>query len=408
MSMKSPDQLIQIDPRSHLEVYDSQHRYAKNLRLYFKEYMRLLGPESVSQMSRKETKSDSEIFKAFFKWLDGDENKPELEPCPRLVLDNDRVVYLQNAALRSQYCIEITPQGQFLHASTRIPLSTGPKGYIFVIKDHTIFAAPKSITCPRFHHSSFFGGESVQGAGVMIVGSGGNASGVAEAGWLEKLYPHSGHYRPNDQQFRWLLEFMLERGVDFGGNNSKKRSSYSGAVAEQEAKSPYNQGVLVDAQRVFKVSRLYDKDGGKVAKTDSAYLLNGLLVLDFLRARSLAQTSGLLESIRNFNASSLNSLGPSMPQSAPSTHANLDSPSSAVSTLLTDSPAVISGKSVTKGVTLSGAGGKSRAGLCVPTPHRTTLSSYLHDDSVHIHSSEIHIHAHMLSSSSLSPTPLVS
>lgn len=78
MSSKFTDQLIHIDPRSHLEVYDSHHRYAKNLRLYFKEYMRLLGPEGLSQMSRKETKTDSEIFKAFFKWLDSDENKPEV------------------------------------------------------------------------------------------------------------------------------------------------------------------------------------------------------------------------------------------------------------------------------------------------------------------------------------------
>lgn len=196
------------------------------------------------------------------------------------MLDSDRVVYLQTSALRSQYCIDITPQGQFVHAGSQAPLSTGSKGYIFVVKDNTLFAAPKSITCPRFHHSSFFGGESVQGAGVMIVGG---------AGWLDKLYPHSGHYRPNDHQFRWLLEFMLERGVGLGDREKRLRRGVESGKEEVEDNNdetnpiPYLQGVLVDAQRVFKVSRQFDKDGGKVAKTDSAYLLNGQLVLDFLR-----------------------------------------------------------------------------------------------------------------------------
>jgi hypothetical protein len=38
------DDLIEIDPRSHLEVADHPlHRYAKNLRYYFQEYARVVG-----------------------------------------------------------------------------------------------------------------------------------------------------------------------------------------------------------------------------------------------------------------------------------------------------------------------------------------------------------------------------
>jgi hypothetical protein len=47
--MDLPEELyIEIDPRSHLEVADSKHRYAKNLRYYFQEFARLMGTVGMS------------------------------------------------------------------------------------------------------------------------------------------------------------------------------------------------------------------------------------------------------------------------------------------------------------------------------------------------------------------------
>ncbi|KAJ1393495.1 hypothetical protein B484DRAFT_277571 [Ochromonadaceae sp. CCMP2298] len=71
--------MIPIDSRSHLEVADRNHRYAKNLRLYFKEYHRLHGDADIvepTSSSRKWTRYDP-----FFQWLDGSERLPEVHLC---------------------------------------------------------------------------------------------------------------------------------------------------------------------------------------------------------------------------------------------------------------------------------------------------------------------------------------
>ena len=73
---------IPIDSRSYLEVADKHHRYAKNLRLYFKEFCRL-HPEISQQISRSpiscgykstdESMSSSskwDRYDPFFQWLD--------------------------------------------------------------------------------------------------------------------------------------------------------------------------------------------------------------------------------------------------------------------------------------------------------------------------------------------------
>jgi hypothetical protein len=47
--------IIPIDSRSHLEVADRKHRYAKNLRLYFKEFHRLEGVQGVQGVQGVDT-----------------------------------------------------------------------------------------------------------------------------------------------------------------------------------------------------------------------------------------------------------------------------------------------------------------------------------------------------------------
>ena len=69
---------IKIDPRSDLEVSDSRHRYAKNLRRYFIEF----GTNTVEGQNVVVNKGELgkwALFSAFFNWLDNNEFPPEVQ-----------------------------------------------------------------------------------------------------------------------------------------------------------------------------------------------------------------------------------------------------------------------------------------------------------------------------------------
>jgi hypothetical protein len=99
--MKKSDSVINIDSRSHLEVADKKHRYAKNLRLYFKEYHRLYGISDITDPSvtssntnaAGSSSSASSVlpnsatatssrkwarYEPFFEWLDNPESLPDV------------------------------------------------------------------------------------------------------------------------------------------------------------------------------------------------------------------------------------------------------------------------------------------------------------------------------------------
>jgi hypothetical protein len=87
---------------------------------------------------------------------------------------------------------------------------TGPDGWIFVLRDGIIYGAEKITSIngqskQRFHHSSFFGGKAVAAAGIII---------TDDEGFLTRLYPHSGHYRPREAHMQRLLYFLYHEGVD--------------------------------------------------------------------------------------------------------------------------------------------------------------------------------------------------
>jgi hypothetical protein len=68
---------------------------------------------------------------------------------------------------------------------------------IFVVRDGVLYTHLKKVEQPpRFHHSSFFAGDVVEAAGILVCDRGDNLV----------LYPHSGHYRPMDRHF---LNFLL-------------------------------------------------------------------------------------------------------------------------------------------------------------------------------------------------------
>lgn len=223
---------ICMDRRSDLEVADARHRYAKNLRLY-NEYWKRLSPNT------------NHINSDFFLWLDSP-SFVELPQCPRSVLDSDVVRYCDRTE-RLQYVFDIDSDGRFLSHESGVALTTNEEGYIFVIKDNSLYAAEKiTKSSPRLHHSSFVAGEPVQAAGVMICADGA----------LKKLFAHSGHYRPTEYNILQLLHFLLGANVRLVD-------------------------VEVDAQRICKINRV-DSSGNKSKKRDTTVMWKALDMLDFL------------------------------------------------------------------------------------------------------------------------------
>lgn len=153
----------------------------------------------------------------FFDWLDSKGEAagmplPHLDDCPRSKLDSDTVLYITNPEVTEGYALSIvTVEGRcrFMDVDKEI-VRTGPDGWIFVLRDGIIYAAEKITSISgqskqRFHHSSFFGGKAVQAAGIII---------TDDDGFMTRLYPHSGHYRPREGHMQRLLYFLHHEGVD--------------------------------------------------------------------------------------------------------------------------------------------------------------------------------------------------
>lgn len=124
--------------------------------------------------------------------------------CPRSILDFDTVLYLKNDEERSVYKYFISEDGRLTNILNLSLLSTDDNGWMFVLNDGNFYACEKRTnTFPRFHHSSFFSGDNVNAAGII----------VCREGKIIKLLPHSGHYRPEDKHLLWLLRFLLNHHV---------------------------------------------------------------------------------------------------------------------------------------------------------------------------------------------------
>lgn len=187
--------------KAWLESADKQHRYGKNLRLYYRHWESLGCPTNV-----------------FFDWLDSKGESegwplPELEDCPRSQLDHDTVLYITDTRVTQQYALQIKcddeGRGVVWNARQEI-VRTGPEGWIFVLRDGVLYGSKKVYAIEgtethRFHHSSFFGGKAVAAAGIFVT----DANGV-----LQQVFPHSGHYRPGDADVQRMLFFLYKQGVD--------------------------------------------------------------------------------------------------------------------------------------------------------------------------------------------------
>ena len=287
--------LIGIDSRSHLEVSDPKHRYGKNLRLYFEEWCRLF-PRKDNHNRLVNGNSEGVLapacslhtmtpyyelssFEAFFQWLDAANNVLSLPSCPRDVLDGDTVTYCRSSLHRHRYATLFDKRGRLHRLQARMMrasfcsaeeemadnnnssslLTTGKAGHIFVAKDGVIYTHEKKVDAPpRFHHSSFFAGDVVEAAGIL----------VCEAGEKLTLYPHSGHYRPTDKHFLNLLLLLSANNVDLNT-------------------------VTVDVQRTLRTARLVLPGGEKCKKKDSAWMWGAPELFDFLMVKVSAWERGL-------------------------------------------------------------------------------------------------------------------
>ncbi|CAM8886512.1 unnamed protein product [Rhodiola kirilowii] len=172
-----------------LEAIEPRHRYGHNLHFYYEKWLQ------------------SQSREPFFYWLDLGEGKELnlVEKCSRSKLQNQCIKYL-GPMERKAYEIELE-NGKFYKKQTSEILDTtgGPKGakWIFVLStSRTLYVGRKQKG--TFQHSSFLAGGATLAAGQLVV----------ENGILRAVWPHSGHYRPTEENFKDFISFVTENNVD--------------------------------------------------------------------------------------------------------------------------------------------------------------------------------------------------
>ncbi|XP_050215420.1 IQ domain-containing protein IQM2 [Mercurialis annua] len=168
-----------------LEAIDPRHRYGHNLHFYYCRWLH--------SMSRE----------PFFYWLDIGEGKEiNLEKCPRPKLQQQCIKYLGPI---ERMCYEvIVEDGKFIYKQTgEFVQTTTDAKWIFVLSTSmTLYVGQKNKG--KFQHSSFLAGGVTIAAGRLII----------ESGILKAVWPHSGHYRPTEENFKDFLSFLRQNNVD--------------------------------------------------------------------------------------------------------------------------------------------------------------------------------------------------
>ncbi|XP_030925872.1 IQ domain-containing protein IQM6-like isoform X2 [Quercus lobata] len=171
-----------------LEAIDPRHRYGHNLQFYYVKWLHC------------------ESRQPFFYWLDVGEGKEvNHERCPRSKLQQQCIKYL-GPAERKAYEV-VVQDGKLVYKQSGENLHTegGPKDakWIFVLStSKTLYVGLKNKG--TFQHSSFLAGGATLSAGRLVV----------EDGILKAVWPHSGHYRPTEENFQELMSFLKEHNVD--------------------------------------------------------------------------------------------------------------------------------------------------------------------------------------------------
>ncbi|KAK7331482.1 hypothetical protein VNO77_25707 [Canavalia gladiata] len=171
-----------------LEAIDPRHRYGHNLHFYYDRWLKCQSREP------------------FFYWLDiGEGKEVNLEKCPRSKLQQQCIKYL-GPMERLSYEV-VVEDGRFLYRQSGKVLHTSGEDarakWIFVLStSKTLYVGKKKKG--SFQHSSFMAGGAASCAGRLVV----------EYGVLKAVWPHSGHYRPTEENFKEFISFLQEKDVD--------------------------------------------------------------------------------------------------------------------------------------------------------------------------------------------------
>ncbi|XP_068337327.1 IQ domain-containing protein IQM2-like [Pyrus communis] len=172
-----------------LEAIDPRHRYGHNLHFYYVEWLHCQSREP------------------FFYWLDIGEGKEVnlVEKCPRSKLQQQCIKYL-GPMERMAYEVVVEDGKFFYKQSGELLHTTGESDdtkWIFVLSaSRSLYVGKKKKG--TFQHSSFLAGGATSAAGRLVV----------ENGILKAVWPHSGHYRPTEENFRDFVSFLEENNVD--------------------------------------------------------------------------------------------------------------------------------------------------------------------------------------------------
>ncbi|CAN6555902.1 unnamed protein product [Malus baccata var. baccata] len=161
-----------------LEAIDPRHRYGHNLHFYYVEWLHYIGEGKEVNL---------------------------VEKCPRSKLQQQCIKYL-GPMERMAYEV-VVEDGKFLYKQSGELLHTTGESddtkWIFVLSaSRTLYVGKKKKG--TFQHSSFLAGGATSAAGRLVV----------ENGILKAVWPHSGHYRPTEENFRDFVSFLEENNVD--------------------------------------------------------------------------------------------------------------------------------------------------------------------------------------------------
>ena len=295
----------QLHRKAWLEVSDKYHRYGKNLRFYYRHWESLGCPTNM-----------------FFDWLDSKgeaagQPLPEIQECPRAQLDSDTVLYITDPEVTENYALTLLPDDQGRGRVVDIdrqPVKTGPDGWIFVLRDNRLYGAQKitSVTGhrskERFHHSSFFGGKAVAAAGIFI---------TDDQGFLTRLYPHSGHYRPREAHMQRVLFFLHHEGVDLrtfdmdmqqilhvARDKDIPKTGHDTLGKHHSNNNNTHDGDPVGSNNTVNNSHSNNKSEKK-KKVESLYLTPAVLVACFLAHKARLIGAGFFEQIHQIRKSNV-------------------------------------------------------------------------------------------------------
>ncbi|CAL5214136.1 unnamed protein product [Lathyrus oleraceus] len=171
-----------------LEAIDPRHRYGHNLHFYYDKWLQCQSREP------------------FFYWLDiGEGREVNLEKCPRFKLQLQCIKYL-GPMERFAYEV-VVKDGKFYYKQSGELLHTAAEDshakWIFVLStSKSLYVGKKNKG--SFQHSSFLAGGATSSAGRLVI----------ENGVLKAVWPHSGHYRPTEENFKEFISFLQENNVN--------------------------------------------------------------------------------------------------------------------------------------------------------------------------------------------------